>query len=155
MPTKKKQKNKEHNPFRISPTPTCLALRAILCCVCMSASLSGTSIVTCHTNPHIDTSDTPTATPTQNVDQRAWTNGSDKHKRNDYVGKDLEPKLEHRQNKKQKNENMPLATIGNPAEGEEAAPITLTTLPSSIYIGKHLWLPWIASHRNSRCPGKL
>jgi hypothetical protein len=57
-----KQQTKPYNKS-LRKSPTCLAIRALLCCVCMSESLSGTNIPNGRTNIPTTTNNIPIATP--------------------------------------------------------------------------------------------
>ncbi len=110
----KKQNKTKQKTCRESPT--CLALRAVLCFVCMFASLPGTSILTDDTNPHTNTRDTPIASPKQNANHKIRPNGTGNRERNGCGDQDLEPELKHGQNDRRK-ENMPLDTNADPKDG--------------------------------------
>ncbi len=63
----KQQSNPKNKSLRKSPT--CLAIRALLCCVCISASLSGTYIRKDHTDIPTIKDNIPISTPTGNDTQ--------------------------------------------------------------------------------------
>jgi hypothetical protein len=67
---KQKNQNRTYNKFP-RESPTCLAIRALICCVYMFASLSGTNIVKGRTNFPTFTNNIPTATPAEKANQRA------------------------------------------------------------------------------------
>jgi len=113
------QKKKKNRTYKKSPreSPTSLATRAALCCVCLFTSLPRMDILNGSTNTHTTTCNTPTSTPTENTNIRAWIAGNDNHNRNTHGDKDLANTLDRQEYNRPSNDaRCPITNVINPID---------------------------------------
>ena len=138
------------NNKSLQKSPTCLAIRALLCCVCISASLSGTYKLKDHTNIPTTKDNIPTATPTGDATQttgKAGPNTLDVNK-HESRSKAITPALDR--NTPNHPDRNHVDTKGNATEDKEPTlPKCNKVSTNNIHTGKR-----IIKHNNVEGAGR-
>ena len=114
---------KQTNTYHKSPLkfPTCLALCALLCFVCMFAPLPGTNILKDRTNTSTNAINISTATPAEKIYKRSRTMEPNKRARNNLGAKNPETIIKLGKPTRRLPDSRYLDTIGTLVEAREAA----------------------------------
>ena len=116
----KKKKGTNYKTHR--ELPTCLAIRAILCCVCMFVSPPRTNNPKGRTNIHTITYNIPTATSTKKIRLKRLDRRNRQTRKEQLRRQGPKTDPERGENNRKQNDISPINTKRNPIEEEESAP---------------------------------